>query len=329
MLGLEPPDPRIDRRPRDLQDTYDADLGPTLVVEPDDLKAGVIAIRLGMVVHQGQLSLQGHGTGLPDRLHRLVINGMPKFNEQDAGEFAIVKPVIEGLEAIDLLPYGVRNGTRPPPVYQLDIRGQESRHALLPEAALEGAHRIWVGLRLLGPLGGGTIGEQHEGPNDLIAPLCLIDKPQLQLRKLRGRFHHYPFHPCSGRKAYVAYLTEAVTSHMARIALTAVGSDAGSPAPIRRPSPATGHEADMLDVSDPSWGYDAETCPYQPPQRTMRSTAHAGLLEGDVDICPYSQELGVTAMRHALPKTEAWANTSARGGRSSGSQGPTSLDESG
>ena len=47
-----------------------------------------------------------------------------------------------------------------------------------PEAALEGAHRIWVGLRLLCPLGGSAIGEQHEGPNDLVAPLCLIDKTQ-------------------------------------------------------------------------------------------------------------------------------------------------------
>jgi hypothetical protein len=123
-----------------------------------------------------------------------------------------MEPVIEGLEAIEVLPYSVRNGTRPPPVYHLDIPREESRHALLPEAALEGAHRIGVRLRFLGPLGRGAIGEQHEGPSDLVAPLYLIDKPQLQLRKLRGRFHQHPFHSCSGRRAYVAYRTEAVTS---------------------------------------------------------------------------------------------------------------------
>jgi hypothetical protein len=149
-LGLEPSDPGVDRRPRDLQYTHDADFGPPLGVEPDDLEAGVIAIRLGMVVHQGQLALQRHDTGLPDRLHRVVIDGMPEFNEHGAGEFSVMEPLIEGLESIALLPYSVRNGTSPPPVYHLAIRGQESRHALLPDAALEGAHRIWVGPRLLG-----------------------------------------------------------------------------------------------------------------------------------------------------------------------------------
>jgi hypothetical protein len=180
----------------------------------------------------------------------------------------------------------LRNGAGSPAVHHPDIRGQESRHALLPEAASECAHGIRVGVGLLRPLGGGSIGEQHEGSNDLIAPLCLIDKTQLQLRKFRGRFHNHPFHPCSGRRAYVAYLTEAVISHMATAALTCVVSNAGSPAPIHRPSPVPGHEADMLDVSDPSWGYDTEICPYQQPQRTMRSTSPAGLLEAGVDICP-------------------------------------------
>jgi hypothetical protein len=91
------------------------------------------------------------------------------------------------------------------------VSGEKSLHGLLLEAALDGAHRIRVGLGLLGPLGGGAIGEQHEGTNDFITPLRLIDKAQLQLRKLRGRFPHHPFHPCAGRGAYVAYPTEAVT----------------------------------------------------------------------------------------------------------------------
>ena len=63
--------------------------------------------------------------------------------------------------------------------HEVDGGGKEAKHTLLPEAALEGAHRIWVGLRLLCPLGGGAIGEQHERPNDRVAPLRLIDKAQL------------------------------------------------------------------------------------------------------------------------------------------------------
>ena len=42
---------------------------------------------------------------------------------------------------------------------------------------------------------GRPIGEQHQGPDHFIAPLGLIHKAQLQLCKLRGRFHRRPFHP--------------------------------------------------------------------------------------------------------------------------------------
>jgi hypothetical protein len=41
-----------------------------------------------------------------------------------------------------------------------------------------------------------------------------------------------------------------------------------------------GHAAEILDINDPDLGYDAETFPDQPPQRTMRSTSRAGLLAG-------------------------------------------------
>jgi hypothetical protein len=34
-----------------------------------------------------------------------------------------------------------------------------------------------------------------------------------------------------------------------------------SPAPLLRPSPATGHAPDILDVDDPDLGYDADTGP--------------------------------------------------------------------
>jgi hypothetical protein len=36
--------------------------------------------------------------------------------------------------------------------------------------------------------------------------------------------------------------------NMARTSLTSVGSEADSPVPLLRPSPATGHAAEILDV---------------------------------------------------------------------------------
>src|SRR6266540_5482528 len=45
---------------------------------------------------------------------------------------------------------------------------------------------------------------------------------------------------------------------MATTSLTLEGHSAGSPEPILGPSPATGQDAEILDVSDPDLGYDAE-----------------------------------------------------------------------
>jgi hypothetical protein len=73
---------------------------------------------------------------LPERLHGLVINGRAGLDQQDVGEFAVVEPVIEGLEAVDLLPHRLRDGAGPPPGHHLDIRGEEPQHPPLPEAAL-------------------------------------------------------------------------------------------------------------------------------------------------------------------------------------------------
>jgi hypothetical protein len=58
---------------------------------------------------------------------------------------------------------------------------------------------------------------------------------------------------------------------MATISYTLVGNSADSPEPLLRLSPATGHAADILDVSDPDVGDDAAKFPYQSPQQQMRS----------------------------------------------------------
>jgi hypothetical protein len=47
--------------------------------------------------------------------------------------------------------------------------------------------------------------------------------------------------------------------------LTVVGNSTDSPEPILSPFPATGHDAEILDVEDPYLSYDAEIFPYQQP----------------------------------------------------------------
>ena len=51
-------------------------------------------------------------------------------------------------------------------------------------------------------------------------------------------------------------------AHRVTTSLTLVGSSGGSLEPILRPLPATGHDADRLDVDDLDLGYDAEKFPY-------------------------------------------------------------------
>jgi hypothetical protein len=69
-----------------------------------------------------------------------------------------------------------------------------------------------------------------------------------------------------------------VRTDTATAPLTLVGSSADAPAPLLRPSPATGYEAEILDVYDPSLGYDTEHILSKQPSRTMRSLSRAGLL---------------------------------------------------
>ena len=67
---------------------------------------------------------------------------------------------------------------------------------------------------------------------------------------------------------------------MAKTSFMLVGNEAGSPEPFLRPLPATGDDANILGVYDPSLGYNAEDCPYQRPQRKMRATSRAAPFGG-------------------------------------------------
>src|SRR6266850_6213216 len=105
-------------------------------------------------------------------------------------------------------------------------------------------------------------------------------------------------------------MSSAQWSNMATTSLTLVGHFAGSPEPILRPSPATGHDAEILGVEDPYVGYDAETCPYQQPQRQRRSTSRAGPLGG---VCGHMSIDSMVRLAHACGVT---------GGSSSGGNDP-------
>jgi hypothetical protein len=76
---------------------------------------------------------------------------------------------------------------------------------------------------------------------------------------------------------------------MATTSLTLGGNSVDSPQPILRPLPATGRNAEMLEVYDPDLGYDAKTFPYKPPQREMKPTFRTGLLGGYGETFPYIQ----------------------------------------
>jgi hypothetical protein len=52
VLGLKALNPGVDRRAGDLQKTADTALLPALIVEFDHLEAGLVAIRMGVIVPQ-------------------------------------------------------------------------------------------------------------------------------------------------------------------------------------------------------------------------------------------------------------------------------------
>jgi hypothetical protein len=59
----------------------------------------------------------------------------------------------------------------------------------LAEAAQEGPHRVGVRVRVLSPLGCRALGKQHERADQFVAPLDLVHKLELELRKIPRWFH--------------------------------------------------------------------------------------------------------------------------------------------
>src|SRR4029434_7478384 len=88
-----------------------------------------------------------------------------------------------------VVPYGLRHSAGAGAGSDLDIGGQQPQHALLAEATQEGPHRIGVRVRGLSSLGGCAFGKQYERADQFVAPLDLVHKLELELRKIPRWFH--------------------------------------------------------------------------------------------------------------------------------------------
>jgi hypothetical protein len=135
VLGLKPPDPRIDCGPRDLHIPANAPFIPAVIIELDDLEPSLVAVGMPVIVPQPQVPLTGDGTRLPERLDSLVVNRHPARNEQDARQLSGVESVVERFEPIKLLSNDIRNPRRRCPDDDLHILREESQYPLLAKAA--------------------------------------------------------------------------------------------------------------------------------------------------------------------------------------------------
>src|SRR5262245_50830033 len=94
--------------------------------------------------------------------------------EDNPYHFPVVQAATEGLEPGDVLPDGFGHLPRPAARGPLAIGGQQPQHALLAEAAYEGADRVRVRVCVLGALGRRALFKEDKGADQFVAPLDLI-----------------------------------------------------------------------------------------------------------------------------------------------------------
>ena len=73
VLGLKPPDPCVDGRPRDVHILAHAPCIPAVVIALDDLHPSPMAVGRGVIVPQPQVPLTGNRTRLPECLEVTVL----------------------------------------------------------------------------------------------------------------------------------------------------------------------------------------------------------------------------------------------------------------
>jgi hypothetical protein len=96
---------------------------------------------------------------------------------------------IQRFEAVNLLDDRCRDSGGGRLWDHLDPIAEQAEHALLLETTSELPHGFRVGVRFLRAVRGRPVFKEDQGTDEFIAPLDLIDKAQLQLRKITDRFH--------------------------------------------------------------------------------------------------------------------------------------------
>jgi hypothetical protein len=123
-------------------------------------------------------------TRLPERLDRFVIDRLPKFDEQDARQLAVVKPIVERFEAVDCLPNRVRDARGPARAFAFCPTREEPAHPARLKLAHEPTDGIRMRVGLIGALLRGRVPQEHGWTDDFIAPLDGVHKPERELGKI-------------------------------------------------------------------------------------------------------------------------------------------------
>ena len=189
MLVFKPREDGINGRPGHPQHPADADLLPPLIVELDDDQPGLGTVGVGVVVPPLR---PGDGTGLPDCLDRFVINRLPKFDEQDARQLAVVKPIVESFEAVDCLPNRVRDARGPAQASSCCPTREEAEHPARLKLAHEPTDGIRMRVCLISALLRGRVPQEHDGADDFIAPLDGVHKAERELGKIGRPRQRFP-----------------------------------------------------------------------------------------------------------------------------------------
>jgi hypothetical protein len=138
-----------------------------------------------MGVEQREVLREGHQELLPEPFDGVVTHAVGQCIIDDADKFSIRKPVVKAFESLEFLDHGVRHPVTAPRWDDFDGVGEQTAHALLLKAALEGADRFRMGVRFFSPLDGGAIVEEDQRTDDCIASLNWVAEKFLQLVKIR------------------------------------------------------------------------------------------------------------------------------------------------
>jgi hypothetical protein len=125
---------------------------------------------------------------VPEPLGGRVVDAFSELREEDPDQCPRMEPRLEGFEAGDLLNH--RCGDSGGWLFgdDLDSIQEQAEQALGLEAAPELPDSFRVSVRFVGAVLGRTVFNEDHGPDEFIAPLDLIDKVPLQLRKVLCRF---------------------------------------------------------------------------------------------------------------------------------------------